>query len=93
MGNTRELSKVFFETVSVKTVDHETDCLFANWLSELIERKQSGRSVTAILNLINQKLAEIYKLTEAEVDLIALSESSDNEGDLSIVSISEGVRP
>ena len=86
------MSKVFFETIAVKKIDDETNLLFENWLTELVQAKLAGQPTASIQHTINRKLAQIYTLTDIELELINRSESADTDGDSSIINISELVR-
>lgn len=76
----------------MKDIDEETNLLFENWLTELSDAKVSGQLTTSIQQNINRKLSEIYKLTDAEFEMINRSEVADNDGDSSMINISELVR-
>ncbi|MDI1254547.1 MAG: Eco57I restriction-modification methylase domain-containing protein [Flavobacterium sp.] len=77
LGDTRELSKIFFELVSVESVDESTNIIFEALLEKLVELKEQGKSIEEIENEIEQKLAKIYSLSEEEVKLIESSEGAD----------------
>jgi adenine-specific DNA-methyltransferase len=89
LGDTRELSKVFFETVAVKEIDNDTNLMFENYLTELVNSKLSGQPTLSIQKLIDRKLANIYMLTDEESKLLDLLETTDNEEDSSIRDISK----
>jgi len=86
------LSKVFFETVAVKEIDNDTNLVFENCLTELVNAKLSGQPTLLIQKFIDRKLAEIYMLTDEEIRLVDLSETTENEEDSSIIAISELVK-
>ena len=75
LGDTRELSKVFFETITVKPVDQKTNEVFA----ELVERIQSDKEAKKATSELEQKiqllLCEIYNVTEDERLLISLEDT------------------
>ena len=75
LGDTRELSKVFFETVAVKEVDEITNNEFEQLINEVTGLKEQGLSGAIIEKKILDKLAKIYSLSESD---IALIESSEN---------------
>jgi hypothetical protein len=83
------LSKVFFETVAVKEIDNDTNLMFENYLTELVNSKLSGQPTLSIQKLIDRKLANIYMLTDEESKLLDLLETTDNEEDSSIRDISK----
>lgn|GEM_PF-3351337 len=70
LGETRELSKVFFETVTIQPVDDTTNSMFDFWIDELVELKKQGANILHIEREIELKLFEIYKFSETEIQLI-----------------------
>lgn len=92
LGDTRELSKVFFETVAIKEIDNDTNLLFENLLSEMVDAKISGKSTLSIQCKIDRKLADIYTLTDADIRLIDFSEKPDIDAEPSIIDISKLVK-
>jgi adenine-specific DNA-methyltransferase len=91
LGDTRELSKVFFETVAIKTVDEQTNQIFEVWIETIIELKLQGKSTKHIEREIERKLAEIYSLSEKEMRLIDSSENTDGETFPDTIALSESV--
>jgi adenine-specific DNA-methyltransferase len=91
LGDTRELSKVFFETVAIKTVDEQTNQIFEVWIETIIELKLQGKSTKHIEREIERKLAEIYSLSETERTLIDSSESTDGKTFPDTIALSEFV--
>ena len=75
LGDTRELSKIFFETVTVQTVNKATDQEFEILLEKIIASKKEAKPTAHIEQELEKKLAQIYSLTEGEITLIELSES------------------
>ena len=72
------MSKVFFETVGLKTIDVITSNLFDLWIETIAKLKEQGKSLFYIQLEIDTKLSEIYSLNEYEVRLIELSEKSES---------------
>lgn len=75
LGDTRELSKVFFETVSIKPVDSQTNTLFESMVDEIVALKTQGKSPDLIERLVEQKLYDLYELSDNERDLVNSSEA------------------
>ena len=86
LGDTRELSKTFFETVSVEIVDESTDKLFERLLESVVELKKQKKSTLEMEKQIELKLAQVYSLSEDEIRLIELSESA---GDVMLPAITD----
>ncbi len=68
LGDTRELRKVFFETVSVKQAKNEVE--FSELLQKILNRKNSRESASDLEEKIEKLLFELYRLTEGEQNLI-----------------------
>jgi len=92
LGDTKELSKVFFETVAIKDVNEQTNHLFDSWVESLEEKRRSGQFLNHIENEIDLKIAEIYSLNEDELRLINSSENIEDETNPSIKALSEMVK-
>ncbi len=74
LGDTRELSKVFFETVTVKEVDDETNNYFESLVEKIYINKLNGVDSSLLEIEIENQLIEIYDLTDYEQFLIKDSE-------------------
>jgi len=70
LGDTRELSKVFFETVSVKQVDDNTNNEFCILVDEIQNRKENGIDTIDIETEIENKIASIYGLSDIDKEII-----------------------
>jgi adenine-specific DNA-methyltransferase len=92
LGDTKELSKVFFETVAIKEVDNITNSIFDVWVEALVNQKKNGLPSIHIENEIHLKLAEIYSLNEDELKLINRSENAEDETNPSTNALSELVK-
>lgn len=68
LGETRELRKVFFETIPIKSIDDEK--WFIDKLDSLTTTKRSGNSIHHLENQIEEKLFDLYGLTVEERSLI-----------------------
>lgn len=75
LGDTRELSKVFFETVTVNEITEDQNSVFENLVETIQCKKENGESIDLLLQEVEQRIAEIYSLTEAELELINASET------------------
>ncbi len=70
LGDTYELSKVFFEKIPVKQVDDQTGQVFSEKVDQIISLKKENQDVTILENEINQMVYELYGLTEDEIKII-----------------------
>lgn len=70
--------------VSAELVDESTDRMFEGLLETIVELKKQNQPTLEIENLIEFKLAQIYSLSEEEIALIKLSEST---GDIVVPAI------
>ncbi len=70
LGDTRELSKIFFENVTVIPIDDLQNNLFSNLVETLVNKKLAGENSATIEDEIERNLAEIYLLSDEEKNLI-----------------------
>ncbi len=70
LGDTYELSKVFFEKISVKQVDDLIGDVFSEKVDQIISLKKGNQDITILENEINQMVYELYGLTEDEIRII-----------------------
>jgi len=70
LGDTRELSKIFFENVTVMPIDDLQNNLFSNLVEALVNKKLTGENTAAIEDEIERYLAKIYLLSDEEKNLI-----------------------
>ena len=70
LGDTRELSKIFFENVTVIPVDDLQNNLFSILVEALVNKKLTGENSAAIEDEIEGYLAKIYLLSDEEKNLI-----------------------
>lgn len=75
LGDTRELSKVFFETITIKPVDQKTNGVFAELEERIQSDKEAGKTTSELEEKIQLLLCEIYNLTEEERLLISLEDT------------------
>lgn len=68
LGETRELRKVFFETIAVKTIDDET--WFAEKLEQLITAMDNKLPIQELQNEIESKFFDLYNLDSSERILV-----------------------
>lgn len=68
LGETRELRKVFFETIAVKTIKDET------WFTEILEKiiiaMNDKLSIRDLQNAIEEKFFDLYELSVGDRMLI-----------------------
>lgn len=76
LGDTRELSKVFFENVTVLEVDTSTNGLFDKLVSNIEKLKAQKLPDDTIKQAVEEKLAQIYSLSASEISLIESSEKA-----------------
>ncbi len=74
LGDTRELSKTFFEKVTVKVIDEGKTQFFETLVDEIYELKKMGKDTQLMELEIENKLAEIYSLSANDISLINFSE-------------------
>ena len=91
LGDTRELSKVFFEKVAVKEVDDETNIEFEGLISDVISLKEQNLSSIAIEQKIQDKLVALYLLSENDIALIESSENIATPAFPKMMALSESV--
>ncbi len=70
MGDTRELSKIFFENVTVIPIDDLQNTIFSNLVDRLVSLKMKGGNYSAVEDEIEKTLAEIYSFSDQEKNLI-----------------------
>ncbi len=70
LGETRELSKIFFEQIKIKQVDTAVESEFKNLICELQEMKLNGIDTINYELNIERKIALIYGITTEEFELI-----------------------
>ncbi len=66
LGDTRELSKVFFKTVPVKEVTDAEDKIFTKLVEQIQTLKKNGKPSLNIEAEIENKIADLYRLSEAD---------------------------
>ncbi len=71
LGDTRELSKVFFETVSVKQIDDATNKIFEELVEQVQELKNQGKDSTKFEFEIEKRIAGLYEITDSEMSVIS----------------------
>ncbi|MFN8277012.1 MAG: hypothetical protein U0T84_05980 [Chitinophagales bacterium] len=73
LGDTRELSKVFFENVTAKVTDVATEKKFEQLVEKIEKLKQSQRETKHLEDEIEDRLAALYSLSDMEVKAIKAS--------------------
>jgi adenine-specific DNA-methyltransferase len=74
LGDTRELSKVFFETVAVKPVSEQLNITFSELAEQVGQLKKEGKPATQELEKVEMLLANHYQLTERDIMAIQSTE-------------------
>jgi Eco57I restriction-modification methylase/TaqI-like C-terminal specificity domain len=74
LGGTRELRKVFFDTIPVKTVSNEQNEIFATQLKRLLQMKKQNIDTQVIENELDKIIFHFYEITEIERNQILNSE-------------------
>lgn len=70
LGETRELSKVFFEKIRIKEVDENIENDFKNSILEIQELKSIGIDTSYQELMIEKKIATLYDITDTEFEII-----------------------
>lgn len=73
-GGTRELSKIFFDKVSVLDVSEKVNLVFKKLIDNVQQLKINHQSSKDIEIEIDQKIFELYSLTEEEINEIGFIE-------------------
>ena len=74
LGETRELRKVFFETIEVKPINDET--WFVEKLRQMITALKEGLPIQNIQNEIEERIFDLYELNNDERILVKSQVSS-----------------
>jgi hypothetical protein len=70
LGDTRELSKVFFENVRAIQINDAQNDLFSNLVDTIVNLKVKGGDYEETQNEIETQLALLYKLSDDEKYLL-----------------------
>ena len=70
LGDTRELSKIFFENVRVKPIDDLQNNIFSNLVNRIAVLKKRGEDFIALEEEIEKHLSTIYSLSAEDRKLI-----------------------
>ncbi len=76
LGDTRELSKVFFENVTVKPVATDVGNAFAELVEQVQLLKEQHRTTTELEEEIESRLIESYGLSAVDKAAIRSHESA-----------------
>jgi len=70
-GGTRELSKIFFEKISVKKLnDHQIIEKLENMVSRISDIKKGSSEFDSLDRELNELIFDIYELTETEKESV-----------------------
>ncbi|MDB5221871.1 MAG: class SAM-dependent methyltransferase [Chitinophagaceae bacterium] len=89
LGETREMRKIFFETISVKPAMYE------DWFKQIndviIRNKENKLSTKELEKEIDNKIFDLYELTDAERSIIlsSLDPESFSEDSINNMSVAE----
>jgi hypothetical protein len=70
LGETRVMSKVFFEQIPIKQLSAKNQKPFVNLVDKIIVQKQQGKCSVALENKIDELVYKLYNLSEEEIKLI-----------------------
>ena len=70
LGETRVMSKIFFEQIPVKQISTEEQKPFVNLVDRIIESKQKGEDTTSLESEIDQLVYQLYGLSEEEIKIV-----------------------
>ncbi|MBK9482310.1 MAG: hypothetical protein IPO02_10115 [Bacteroidetes bacterium] len=70
LGNTFELSKVFFEQIPIKQLNEKEQQPFIKLVDQIIELKQQGKDTTTIEAKIDELVYKLYDLTAEEIKIV-----------------------
>jgi adenine-specific DNA-methyltransferase len=93
LGDTRELSKVFFETVTVLPVDETTNTFFESAIEKIISMKKNGQNPEQLEQEIAVALYKVYGLSDYEIQLIESASTADKTEFPSTIERSTAVSP
>jgi len=68
LGESRELRKVFFETISIKHIEDES--WYTETLNKILSNINSGFPIVDLQNEVEEKLFELYELNDEERRLV-----------------------
>ena len=68
LGDTRELRKIFFETIAVKEPSDDTP--YRDVLEDILAAKESGEATDALEAKVDELIFDLYDLTTEERSLI-----------------------
>jgi len=70
LGDTRELSKIFFENVRALQITDNQNDMFSALVEKIVELKLKGENYSQIENEIEDQLAKLYSLSPGEKNLL-----------------------
>lgn len=73
LGDTRELSKIFFENVRVIKIDDKKNDFFSNLVEQIVTLKIKGEDYSSYQDTIENELTSLYSLSKEEQDLLRRS--------------------
>ncbi|MCO7318000.1 hypothetical protein OKE80_01330 [Riemerella anatipestifer] len=73
-GGTRELSKIFFDKITVMQISEETNLQFKKIIDDIQQMKENGESTKELELIIDTLLFNLYNLKEEEIKEIGFIE-------------------
>ncbi len=70
LGETRELSKVFFEQIPIKQIEEKDQQPFVALVDQILELKKAGKDTLSLENEIDRLVYRIYDLTDEEIAIV-----------------------
>ena len=70
LGNTFELSKVFFEQIPVKQIPESAQQPFITLVDQILAAKQAGEDTSVLEGRIDELVYALYGLTEEEIAVV-----------------------
>lgn len=74
LGNTREMSKIFFDKIPVIQVDDKTDEEYYTVVNQIQQMKKQGEDTTELEKQVDNSIFQLYGLTEEECKEIGFIE-------------------
>lgn len=70
LGETRELSKVFFEQIPIKQIEEKDQQPFVALVDQILELKKAGKDAQALEDEIDTLVYRLYDLTDDEIKIV-----------------------
>jgi type II restriction/modification system DNA methylase subunit YeeA len=70
MGNTYELSKIFFDKLPIPKLSAKQQQPFIKLVDKILANKKSGKDTSALEREIDKLVYQLYSLTEEEILIV-----------------------